>query len=230
MNFFAITSTIFSRSNAPPPPLTRARAGSTSSAPSIATSNSDFSFNVHNGMFNDSACSRARSLRRDANHILELTARELLAHALDREVRRGSGTETDDHAGLDVIVDGLVPHELLELILGERHDSRRRSRSGRAPGRAERRATGGVGENGGARVRGGAEAEHRRAGRASRCGGRSSRTRGPYPTPERVGAGGARAARWPRTIETMIPRRRLARRAALARRGRVDERRDRRGS
>mmetsp|Transcript_10102 Transcript_10102/g.37452 ORF Transcript_10102/g.37452 Transcript_10102/m.37452 type:complete len:230 (+) Transcript_10102:2395-3084(+) len=61
-NFLAMTSTIFSLNRAPPPPLTSARSGSTSSAPSIATSNTEFSFSVHRGIFNDSACSLVRSL------------------------------------------------------------------------------------------------------------------------------------------------------------------------
>eukprot|EP01052_Picozoa_sp_SAG31_P047467 SAG31_NODE_9513_length_1266_cov_1.698372_2_plen_179_part_00 len=39
-NFFATTSTIFSRRSAPPPPLTRSKFWSTLSAPSIATSSS----------------------------------------------------------------------------------------------------------------------------------------------------------------------------------------------
>mmetsp|Transcript_14259 Transcript_14259/g.37830 ORF Transcript_14259/g.37830 Transcript_14259/m.37830 type:complete len:224 (-) Transcript_14259:16-687(-) len=61
MNFFAMISTIFSRRSAPPPPLTRKRLGSTSSAPSIATSSSERSLSVHSGMPSSSACSLVRT-------------------------------------------------------------------------------------------------------------------------------------------------------------------------
>ena len=56
MNFLAHTSTIFSRSSAPPPPFTRLRSGSTSSAPSIATSSSEYESSVASGMPRPSAC------------------------------------------------------------------------------------------------------------------------------------------------------------------------------
>mmetsp|Transcript_75240 Transcript_75240/g.151267 ORF Transcript_75240/g.151267 Transcript_75240/m.151267 type:complete len:219 (+) Transcript_75240:270-926(+) len=62
MNFLAHTSTIFSRSKAPPPPFTRFSWSSTSSAPSIATSSSDSSSRVTRGMPRDSACSLVRTL------------------------------------------------------------------------------------------------------------------------------------------------------------------------
>jgi hypothetical protein len=61
MNFFAQTSTIFSRSSVPPPPLMRQRSGSTASAPSIATSKDEFSFSVQSGIPQPTACSRVRS-------------------------------------------------------------------------------------------------------------------------------------------------------------------------
>merc|ERR1719203_2443846 len=61
MNLSAHTSTIFSRNNTPPPPLTKFKSGSTSSAPSIATSNLECVSNVTNGMPNSSACSFVRT-------------------------------------------------------------------------------------------------------------------------------------------------------------------------
>ena len=53
----ATISTIFSLNKAPPPPLTRFKSGSTSSAPSIATSNRENSSKVVSGMPSSSACS-----------------------------------------------------------------------------------------------------------------------------------------------------------------------------
>ena len=61
MNLSATISTIFSLSKAPPPPLTRFRSGSTSSAPSIATSSRENSSNVVKGMPSSSACSFVRT-------------------------------------------------------------------------------------------------------------------------------------------------------------------------
>ena len=61
MNLSATISTIFSRSSAPPPPLTRFRSGSTSSAPSMATSSRENSSSVVSGMPSDSACSFVRT-------------------------------------------------------------------------------------------------------------------------------------------------------------------------
>jgi hypothetical protein len=40
--------------------------------------------------------------------------------ALHREERGGSRAEADHHAALDVVIHGLVPHQLLQLILRRR--------------------------------------------------------------------------------------------------------------
>ena len=55
----------------------------------------------------------------DANDVLELAGLEELADALDGVVGGTAGAKSDDHAGLDVVVDGLVAHHLLELVLGK---------------------------------------------------------------------------------------------------------------
>ena len=55
----------------------------------------------------------------DADDVLELAGLEELADALDGVVGGAAGAESDDHAGLDVVVDGLVAHHLLELVLGK---------------------------------------------------------------------------------------------------------------
>ena len=58
MNFRAALATIFSRNNAPPPPLMRASPGPTSSAPSTAKSSTGESSKVMIGMESDSASRR----------------------------------------------------------------------------------------------------------------------------------------------------------------------------
>ncbi len=55
----------------------------------------------------------------DADDVLELARLEQLAHPLDSEVGGAARAQSDDHARLDVIVDGLVAHHLLELVLGK---------------------------------------------------------------------------------------------------------------
>mmetsp|Transcript_14363 Transcript_14363/g.34751 ORF Transcript_14363/g.34751 Transcript_14363/m.34751 type:complete len:247 (-) Transcript_14363:17-757(-) len=62
MNLSDITSTIFSRRRAPPPPLISDRPGSTASAPSMATSSFERSLSVQSGIPRPSACSRVFSL------------------------------------------------------------------------------------------------------------------------------------------------------------------------
>ena len=58
---------------------------------------------------------------RDRDDVLELAGLELLSDALYGKVRSRTGPEPDDHPALDVIVDGLVPHLLLEFVLGHRY-------------------------------------------------------------------------------------------------------------
>mmetsp|Transcript_11416 Transcript_11416/g.70068 ORF Transcript_11416/g.70068 Transcript_11416/m.70068 type:complete len:236 (+) Transcript_11416:1625-2332(+) len=60
-NLSEANSTIFSRSSAPPLPLTRLRSGSTSSAPSMATSSFGCVSSVASGIPSASACSFVRS-------------------------------------------------------------------------------------------------------------------------------------------------------------------------
>jgi hypothetical protein len=60
-NFLDAISTIFSRSSAPPRPFTTSSLGSTSSAPSIATSMAGCSSSVARGMPRDLACSSSSS-------------------------------------------------------------------------------------------------------------------------------------------------------------------------
>ena len=46
-----------------------------------------------------------------------------LSDALDSERRRGAGSESHRHAGLDVVVDSLVSDKLFEFVLRRRHGS-----------------------------------------------------------------------------------------------------------
>ena len=55
----------------------------------------------------------------DADDVLELARLEQFADPLDGEVGSTARAQSDDHARLDVIVDGLVAHHLLELVLGK---------------------------------------------------------------------------------------------------------------
>ena len=55
----------------------------------------------------------------DADDVLELARLEQFADPLDSEVGGAARAQSDDHARLDVIVDGLVAHHLLELVLGK---------------------------------------------------------------------------------------------------------------
>mmetsp|Transcript_21149 Transcript_21149/g.60663 ORF Transcript_21149/g.60663 Transcript_21149/m.60663 type:complete len:275 (+) Transcript_21149:2000-2824(+) len=55
----------------------------------------------------------------DADDVLELARLEQFADPLNGEVGSTASTQADDHAGLDIIVDGLVAHHLLELVLGK---------------------------------------------------------------------------------------------------------------
>ena len=107
----------------------------------------------------------ARALaRRDANHILELPARQLLSDAFDRVVRRGSRTEADDHTARHVVVHRLVSDEFLQFVLAQRHGfRRRRSRLGEASRGRELGAVERFGDDGRSRGRGEALGEHRRA-------------------------------------------------------------------
>mmetsp|Transcript_7141 Transcript_7141/g.17234 ORF Transcript_7141/g.17234 Transcript_7141/m.17234 type:complete len:327 (+) Transcript_7141:1347-2327(+) len=101
----------------------------------------------------------AGALRRgDAHDVLELPALELLPDALHREVGGGPRSQADGHAGLDVVVDRLVPGELLGLV-GGRHVVGHHARTG-----------------GGAMPQGG----HGRGGGGAEKGGRRGREgRGP---------------------------------------------------
>ena len=71
----------------------------------------------------------------DGNDILELPGRKLLPDALHGEVSSGARAEADDHAGLDVVVDGFVADEFLQLVLGEAGGSHEGPGEGRASGR-----------------------------------------------------------------------------------------------
>jgi hypothetical protein len=56
----------------------------------------------------------------DGDDVRQLPGLELHAQALHREERGGSRAEADHHAALDVVIHGLVPHQLLQLILRRR--------------------------------------------------------------------------------------------------------------
>ena len=55
--------------------------------------------------------------------VLQRAILKKLSDALDSERRRGAGSESHRHAGLDVVVDSLVSDKLFEFVLRRRHGS-----------------------------------------------------------------------------------------------------------
>ena len=89
-------ATIFSRSNAPPPPLMRLSEGSISSAPSTVRSSRSISSSVVRGMPQRMASARVGFRRRHADDVEPVANPR--AKQLDKMLRRRSGTEAEFHA------------------------------------------------------------------------------------------------------------------------------------
>ena len=94
-------ATIFSRSSAPPPPLIRLSAGSTSSAPSTVRSSRSISSSVVSGNAALLGLGAGRFRGRHADHLH--AGAHLLAQKIDEMPRGRAGAEAELHAVPDLL-------------------------------------------------------------------------------------------------------------------------------
>ena len=57
----------------------------------------------------------------DADNVLQFSRLQLLSNSFDSEVSSGASSKSNDHATLDVVIDGLVSDFLLQFVLGLSH-------------------------------------------------------------------------------------------------------------